>query len=310
MSRRLRFIPAESLVEVTSRTIQGRLLLQPSPQIADLCRGVLARAARLYPVEIHAFAFLGNHYHLLMTVPDARRLAEFMNFLNSNLAREVGRAVGWRERFWGRRYQAIAVSAEPAAQVGRLRYILSQGCKEGLVRRPEDWPGATSTRSLLTGETVSGTWIDRTGEYKAARRGRVYDPRSFVATERFDLAPLPCWRNASGENHSRWAAELVRTIALESERAFADGERRPLDANGLAHQNPHQASNWLKRTPAPLVHAASKSVRAEFRKRYRRFADSFRRASEELRSTLIGLERFCLFPAGAFPPAGPFLSIS
>jgi hypothetical protein len=48
MSRRLRLIPENALVEVTSRTIQGRLLLQPTHRIAELCRGVLARAVRLY----------------------------------------------------------------------------------------------------------------------------------------------------------------------------------------------------------------------------------------------------------------------
>ena len=93
MGRRLRFIPPDSLVEVTCRTIQGRLLLQPRHRTVELCRGVLARAVRLYPVEVHAFVFLGNHYHLLLSCANAERLARFMNYLNSNLAREVGRAV-------------------------------------------------------------------------------------------------------------------------------------------------------------------------------------------------------------------------
>ena len=87
MARRLRFIPPGSLVEVTCRTVQGRLLLRPSPLLRDLTLGVLARAARFYPVEIHAFAFLSNHYHLLLTASSAQRLAGFMNCLNSNLAR-------------------------------------------------------------------------------------------------------------------------------------------------------------------------------------------------------------------------------
>ena len=99
-----------------------------------------------------------------------------MNYLNSNLAREIGRAVSWRERFWGRRYQAIAVSGEEAAQVERLLYILRQGTKERLVRRPSDWPGATSLRSLLSGEPIRGPWIDRTLEYVQRRRGLDPDP--------------------------------------------------------------------------------------------------------------------------------------
>ena len=63
MSRHLRFIPdGGALVEVTCRTIQGRLLLCPSPQLNDIVLGVLGRAQREYPAEVVAFAFASNHY--------------------------------------------------------------------------------------------------------------------------------------------------------------------------------------------------------------------------------------------------------
>ena len=63
MSRHLRFIPdGGALVEVTCRTLQGRLLLCPSPQLNDIILGVLGRAQRLYPLEIVAYVFASNHY--------------------------------------------------------------------------------------------------------------------------------------------------------------------------------------------------------------------------------------------------------
>ena len=112
MSRRLRFIPeGGALVEVTCRTVQGRFLLRPTSKLCSLVIGVLARARRIYSVELHAFVFLSNHYHLLLTVENAEQLARFMNYLNSNLAREGGRLHQWREKFWGRRYQAIVIRA-------------------------------------------------------------------------------------------------------------------------------------------------------------------------------------------------------
>ena len=122
MARRLRYVPPSGgLVEVTCRTIQGRSLLRPSAILTELIIGVLARAARLAGVAIHAYGFLSNHYHLLVSVRDAKQLATFMNYFNSNLAREAGRMVRWREKFWGRRYQAILVSDEEEAQGSRLR---------------------------------------------------------------------------------------------------------------------------------------------------------------------------------------------
>jgi REP element-mobilizing transposase RayT len=310
MSRRLRFHPPGSLIEVTSRTLQGRLLLQPSFHVAELCRGVLARAVRLYPVEVHAFAFLGNHYHLLLTAPNAQRLSSFMNYLNSNLAREVGRVVGWRERFWGRRYQAIAVSDEDAAQIERLAYILRQGCKEGLVRRPGDWPGATSVSSLLTGEAVSGPWIDRTTEFELVRRGRPFDPRTCRTEESFTLTPLPCWRHLSPEAHRARIAELVASVEKETARRLETVGEVPLGRDRILRQNPHDAPSRRNRSPAPLVHAATRETRLAFRSAYREFIRAFRRASDRLRSKSGARESFALFPLDSFPPPGPFLSRS
>ena len=162
MPRRIRFIPkGGALVEVTTRTIQGRFLLKPSPELRRIVIGILARAVDLYPVKIHAFTFLSNHYHLLISVEDALRLSQFMNYVNSNLAREAGRLNNWRDRFWARRYQAIPVSDEEKAQIDRLHYMLLQGCKEGLVRKPEEWPGANCVRALMSGAPLRGLWFNR-----------------------------------------------------------------------------------------------------------------------------------------------------
>jgi len=128
MARRLRYVPpGGALFEITCRTVQGRLLLRPSAGMNDVIRGVLARAARRAGLAVHAPVFLSNHYHLLVSVSDAQQLAAFTNYLNSNLAREAGRLVRWREKFWGRRFQAVIVSEEEEAQVGRLAYVLAQG---------------------------------------------------------------------------------------------------------------------------------------------------------------------------------------
>jgi hypothetical protein len=48
--------------------------------------------------------------HILLWTEDARELARFMGYFLSKLAREVGRLTGWKEKIFGRRYQAIVVS--------------------------------------------------------------------------------------------------------------------------------------------------------------------------------------------------------
>jgi REP element-mobilizing transposase RayT len=302
MPRRLRFIPPGSLVEVTCRTVQGRLLLKPTPLLRDLTIGVLARAARLYPVEVHAFAFLSNHFHLLLTVADAQRLANFMNYFNSNLAREAGRLIRWKDKFWSRRYQAILVSNEEGSQIVRLRYILAHGAKEGFVRSPLEWPGAHCAKPLLDGRPLAGRWFDRTLEYVCRRTRRAMDPGAFVSIEEIRLAPIPCWRNLSADSLRARVRELVADIereALANERLTGT---LPLGRDVVLRQDPRHEPNRLKKGPAPLAHANSRSAREAMRAAYSNFVRAYRRAADRVRS---GAD-VALFPEGSFPAPLPF----
>lgn len=302
MPRRLRFIPPGSLVEVTCRTVQGRLLLKPTPLLRELTLGVLARAARLYPVEIHAFAFLSNHYHLLLTVADAQRLASFMNYLNSNLAREAGRLIRWKEKFWGRRYQAILVSNEEEAQIARLRYVLAHGVKEGFVRSPLEWPGAHCATALLDRRPLAGRWIDRTLEHAACRKRLPMDPEAFVTVEEVRLDPIPCWRDLPAES----VRARIRGLFADIEREAFARERQtgkpPLGGDAILRQDPRHEPNRIKKGPAPLAHAASRAARDALRDAYRLFLSAYRRAAERLREN----PSEALFPEGSFPAPLPF----
>ena len=128
----LRYVPPDSLVEVTCRTIQGRFLLRPSRDLNEIVLGILGRAARRYQVKLCLFVYLSNHCHLLVRAANARQLARFMGFANGNLAKEAGRLHRWRERFWGRRYTAIVVSPTglptiPSVRVSILKPIPRPG---------------------------------------------------------------------------------------------------------------------------------------------------------------------------------------
>ena len=146
------------VVEVTSRTLQGRYLLKPSTPTNSTILGILGRALSMYPgVRLCEMVFLSNHYHLILIVEDEGILARFMGYLNDLIARKVGgRLHGWREKFWGRRYRSIPILDEEAL-VERTRYIFRQGAKECLIDCPTAWPGVCSVRALK----VAQRWILR-----------------------------------------------------------------------------------------------------------------------------------------------------
>src|SRR5664279_1307266 len=191
MSRPLRFVPEHSLVEITTRTFQGRLLLRPSPELTDIILGIIGKAQALYSMTIHGFVFLSTHAHFLLSPSSAGQLAKFMQFVNANVAKEAGRLHLWRERLWSRRYRSIVVADEKAAHA-RLRYILAHGAKEGLIGSPGSWPGPNCIAALSTGALLRGTWFDRSKEFLARQRGEIVFPSQFASTFDVTLTPLHC----------------------------------------------------------------------------------------------------------------------
>ena len=142
MSGTPRFIPPSStgaLVEVTYRTIQGRFLLRPSPELDELVVGVLARAQSFCDAELIGIVVLSNHVHLLLWVPNQWHLSTLMQHFGGNVAREVNRLRDWRGSLWERRYTGIYVTKEPAAQIERLAYSPAPPVHAASKKAREEW---------------------------------------------------------------------------------------------------------------------------------------------------------------------------
>lgn len=272
--------------------------------------GILARAKARYGVKVHAVACLSNHHHLLLSPEDAEQLASFMEYVQGNVAREIGKLHGWEGTFWWRRYDSILVSGEPDMQVRRLAYLLAQGCKEGLVARPELWPGVHSVFALRDGRPLRGVWYDRTALALSGRSGERPRLEDFATEEILNLDPLPCWVEEGlsvGEMRSR-VAEMVEGISEEAADERRAKGTRPAKPEAFLRAHPHQRPVATKRSPAPRFHAILPEVRAAFGEAYRQFCESFRDAAARLRSKRapgVGFK----FPAGSFPPGLPFVPL-
>ena len=263
MGRDLRYIPeGDGLIEITDRCFQSRFLLRPSPRLNAVFVGALARASRRYGVGVVDYRVLSNHFHLLVICHEAWRLAAFMRDFESKLAKEVQRLHDWSGTVLPHRYRPIPVSDEPEAQIARLRYLLEQGVKEGLVTSPRHWPGAHGTRALLTGEPATGVWVDRTAQYRALQRGEEAGERAFTTEEELGLVPLPCWSDRDPAERQRAVRAMVREIASQAEeRAKATG-RAVLGRREILRRHPHSSPAVETRAAAPRFHAAAIRSRA------------------------------------------------
>jgi REP element-mobilizing transposase RayT len=300
MARRLRYTPPNTPVEITQRILHGRLLLRPSEELRQIILGVLGRAQRLYDMPIHSYVFLSNHYHLIVTPRDAHHLAAFMAYVSGNLAREIARLYGWPEKVWGRRYSHVPIVGE-AAQVDRLRYVLAQGVKEGLVERATDWPGVNSLRTLLDGTMRQrGTWYDRSAAYRARRTQRRLEPQAWTHEETVVLSRLPALAALSDAQHVAFVAGLVSELELEAAR---ERERPAAGAGVIAQKAPETETALRRKSPIPLVHAATRELRRAFKAAYRAFVDAYVAASKRFRDGF----RDAVFPEGSFPPPQRFV---
>ena len=273
-------------------------MLSPSPKLNVIVLGVIGRALSLYPgVRIYLFKVMSNHYHMIVSAPDADTLSAFMGHINGNIAKEVSRLTGWDAKFWGRRYRPLAIR-DRGALIRSVKYILSHGCKEGLVLEPREWPGVGCERALLFGEKLEGVWYDRTAMCEAERRGKDVRLEDFAISYEVPLTPLPFLEDASEEEARKFYQRLEAEIIEETRKKLTEEGKQPLGVETIMCQDPFSRPRNPKKSPAPFCHASSRRTRRKYMRAYKWFVARYRRAVEKLRRGEQNVE----FPENCFLP--------
>jgi REP element-mobilizing transposase RayT len=149
-----RLLPGASYL-VTRRCTRREFLLKPSPAVNHLFKYVLAVSAARYGILIHAACVMSNHFHLIVTDPQAN-LPDFTHLLDGILAKVLNTFYCRRENLWApSSYSAVELIA-PADLVEKVAYTLANPAAAGLVEHGREWPGVWShPRSIgQPGETI------------------------------------------------------------------------------------------------------------------------------------------------------------
>ena len=290
------------LMDICNRTVQGLSLLSPDGTFNALVVGALAKAQEDFPVALHGGAMMGDHWHLLITPDDVEQQAGFVGAFTRRLSLIAGRRHDWQGPIFVERYKALEVSAEDEAQVRRLKYVLSNGCKEGLVSSPLEWPGVPFARALIGDRVLKGVWIDRDALYEARRRGEAVSEMDFAEEVELVLEPLPCWAHLSLEEYGQAVQGLVDAIEEETAARHEVDGTRPAGSAAVMSANPW-TRHKLEKAPIPRVLAASAKMWKVLLDGYRLRVAIYRAASERFRSGA----RNTVFPPNCFPPALPFV---
>lgn len=141
-----RFIEPGQLHFLHRRCLSRQLLLRPDELTCQVLRYCLAEAATRFDIELHAFCFLSNHYHLILTDPWAN-LPRFMAHFNRHVAKCINVHRDRQECLWSPgSYNDVQLPREDVldAVVRKTVYTLANPVSAGLVSSAKEWPGVWS----------------------------------------------------------------------------------------------------------------------------------------------------------------------
>jgi REP element-mobilizing transposase RayT len=270
---------------VTRRCFQRYFLLRPSRTTTAIFLYVLALAAARFGVHVHAFCVLSNHFHLVVTDPEAR-LPAFEQYLDALVARAVNASLGRWESFWApSSYSAVAL-ASPDDVVAKAAYALANPVAAGLVRRGREWPGLWTAPDQIGNATLTArrppTFFRAKGYLPESVTLELTIPPGFASPEEF---------------RGRLRAALAE-LEEEARRKLASEGRTFLGAARVLAQKPsaRPAQGEPRRQLSPRVAARDKWKRIEALCRLVEFGRAYREALAAFRAGI----RDVVFPAGTY----------
>jgi putative transposase len=270
---------------VTRRCAQRQFLLRPSALTNSIFLYVLAVAAQRFGMRVHAYCVLSNHFHLIVTDPDAR-LPAFEQYLDSLVARAMNASLGRWESFWApSSYSAVALDS-PTDILNKTAYVLANPVAAGLVRRGCEWPGLWSAPERIGGPPLT-----------AQRPSTFFKPNGLMPEQAELALTVPPGFDSAHEFRDR-VLEALDAVEERAQRERARdcrgflGAVKVLALKPLARPAPGEAHRKL----SPRIAACDKWKRVEALSRLVGFIRRYRDAWQARRAGRQGV----LFPPGTY----------
>ena len=234
MGRQLRFDPYGGMHHVMHRgSRRQRIFEGDDDRQRFLAR--LEEAVDRFGAEVHGYALMENHYHLLVRMPDAG-LSAMMHQLNSSYARDFNLWHSYVGHLFQGRFRSILVGSD-AYLVELIRYIHRNSTSAGIVARPihDSWSshrayvGASPAPKWLMMNTILGYFGADPNRFAAfveapdsTRAREVHEAleigRPAIGPNRFlDALPLP-----TADAETQASARLLRPVRLDPLLSLAE----------------------------------------------------------------------------------------
>jgi REP element-mobilizing transposase RayT len=288
---------------ITNRCEEGRFFLKPTKEVLDIITYWFARAMEKYGdgLEIYAFCFLCNHFHLLCR-DNAGTLAKFMGYFQGNVARAINEHLGRSPaHFWQGHYDDQIIEGQRTFWKKYL-YIIANTVKSGLVDRVARWEGFCSYKAALSGKPIVAVGVNRTRLHNANRGNKKREAKEFEERFEFSLATPPGMEEMTQKERAREIGRMVR----KAERHYTDRrDRKPaLGMENVLKVSSLHLPESLARSPKRRFACDSRQQEIERLKEYRQFIGAYKQVyAAFISSSLRGFRFHGEWPPGSLPPS-------
>ena len=269
---------------VTRRTTQRQFLLRPSRVTNQNVRYCLALAAERTGVILHAVCVMSNHWHGVITDPEAR-LPEFTEYFHKLLAKAQNASLDRWENMWSTDKTSLVLLTSEQDVLEKMAYTLANPTAAGLVESPEEWPGVISGRfGQEELAEMPDAFFDENGELPESAEVQFVRPQIFAAL-------------SDAELYVRLRDEVAARVRT-ARRALAQSGRSFLGRNSVLRQSVDGSPKTKapRRTPNPRVSGQSSVERVAAIRRMCKFIAAYRAAWNEWRNGNPDTK----FPAGTY----------
>lgn len=265
---------------LSRRCTQRQYLLRPGRTTNQVLAYCLALAASQTGIVIHAVCAMSNHWHGVVSDPDAR-LPEFTERFHRLVAKAMNTVLHRWENFWSSEKTSMVHLVSDQDVLEKMAYVIANPVSAGLVQLPEEWTGVCTSYAVSECRMISmpAVFFDPAGHLPKVVPLRVERPKIFSDLSDEQLSAR--LRDAITSIVRRATRSSASTLSSES--AIDPDDSKPRTRAAHFNLNPRIAA----KNPASRLDAITK---------LRDFVRSYREAWSRWKQGV----RDVLFPAGTY----------
>lgn len=280
---------------VTLRAQDGVFHARPSPAVNRIMAFCLAHAAQQFNIRVHAFVFMSNHFHLVVTDME-EQLGDFMHWLDLFTAKCLNVVNGRRGKVWDIDGYNDVKLCDADSVLEKILYVMANPVAAALVRKPSQWPGFISLPRHYEGTVFD---IERPRVFfrqeGKSQKASVVPPRA-----KLELTVPPQFEKMSGAEFRKLLSEKLKGEVENLHESHHLNGKKFLGKEGVvampADHRPPSEKATLEREIIPHFACSDK----EFRKKYTEQFKAFWRDHREAYRSFRKGDRTVEFPAGSY----------